>query len=348
MGNESSPWGMVIHYPDNRLIDILGQGGVQWLRTETNFQYQERPGQRPHEYPAWGATNIVLDSAKRNGQSVYFGLQPHYPGWILRGRPRLEEGEEDPGRDPIFPPRPRPRPRPGQKEPTPEEQEAWRRRFEHWGNFVRLVIDEVAPRGVTHFNIANEPNDPNFYPYGSEDYVTALVVAAQVIHSAGCKVIAPDIATGSEHHPWEFLDFCLRRLRANGQYLDAVSIHGYPRGGDNLTGLLNSLYDVVHVLRNNNVTAPVWLTETGVDNRRSDARRENGDRVKEICSWIGEGTVKIRTHPKRPSQSVPKFLKKVFFYVWSDDQKYGWLSPRPALEPLSYVWDAYRSVTGGR
>ena len=344
MGNDSQ-WGMVLHYPDKRLIDILSQGGVKWLRVETNFQYQARPGQRPREFPAWGATNVFVDSASRNGQYIYCGLQPHYPGWILRGRPRSEE-EEDPG------PGPRPRPRPGQREPTPEEQEAWRRRFEHWGNFVKLVIEELAPRGVTHFNIGNEPNDPNFYPYGPEDYVTALVVAAQVIHAAGCKVVAPDIATGSQHHPWDFLGFCLKRLRDNGQYLDAVSIHGYPSGGDKLASLLKQLYGVVPVLREYRVTAPVWLTETGVTNTRSDAVQKNGDRVREICSWIGEGTVTIRTHPKRPPQQVPKFLKKVFFYVWSDDQgdggKYAWLSPPPKLEPLPHVWDAYRAIASKR
>jgi hypothetical protein len=340
MGIES-PWGMVLHYPDRRLIDILGQGGVTWLRVETNFEYQTRPGQLPREFPSWSAMNVYVDSAKRNGQYLYCGLKPHYPGWILRGRPRFSDGD------------PRPRPRPGQdRDPTPEEEEAWRMRFVHWGNFVQLVINELAPRGVTHFNIGNEPNDPYFYPYGTEDYLNALATAAQVIHSAGCKIIAPDIATGSEHHPWDFLRQCLDRLRQKGEYLDAVSIHGYPRHGDELSELLQQLYGVVPVLRDCGVTAPVWLTETGVDNTRSDAVQENGERVMKICQWIGEGTVTVRVsaNPKLPPQKVPKFLKKVFFYVWSDDQgdggKYAWLSPPPSLEPLPHVWDAYRKFTG--
>lgn len=334
MANDS-PWGMVLHYSEPNLINILNRGNVKWLRTETNFKYQQFPGQRPSQYAAWGATNQIVNAAAANGQSLYFGLQPHYPEWILKGRPRL----------------------PGLPQPTPEERDAWNRRFEHWGNFVRLVLAELVPRGVTHYNIGNEPNDPNFYPHGAQDYVRALVVAADVIHAAGCKVIAPDVATLPQHNPWDFLRLCLNGLRGSGQYLDAVSIHGYP-SGDDLPRLLRQLSGVYPVLREYGVTSPVWLTETGVDKNQAITGSRKGAMVKEICSWVGEGTMLV---PDVPPRRVPQF-RKVFFYIWSEDSvpgskdngKYAWLhwpdfvlNDPKLLEPIPYLWNAYRSVTGG-
>jgi hypothetical protein len=319
---------MVLHYPDDRLTEILNQGGVTWLRTSVLFEIQPKPGSAP----VWGETDRVAAAAARRGQQLYLGLSPNYPGWITRGMPVTTVDDDWP----------RPRPRPGDREPSAEEQEAWRTRLTHWENFVRQVVGKFGPLGVTYFNIGNEPNDAGFYHYGAADYINQLVIAARVIHTAGYKVCAPDI-TSRDNNPFDFLRLCLKRLRDERIALDVVTIHGYPRGGHATSELLSTLYQIVPILREYGISAPVWLTETGVDNTLSDAMQNNGQRVKEICSWIGEGTVNLPSAPWR-TVTVPKFLKKVFFFVWSDDLTYGWLDSN--RNPKPHLWDAYRSVTG--
>ncbi len=328
MGNDS-PWGMVLHYPEERLIDILNQGGVTWLRTSVLFEIQPKPG--PGARTVWGDIDKVASAAARRGQNLYLGLSPNYPGWISRGMPRQPADDW-----------PRPRPRPIERDPTPEEIAAWQARYTHWDNFVRQVVTTFGPLGVTYFNIGNEPNDAGFYRYGATDYIEQLVRAARIIKGAGYKVCAPDI-TSRDHNPFDFLRKCLNRLRDERIALDVVTIHGYPRGGHATGELLSTLYQIVPILREYGITAPVWLTETGVDETRPDALEKNGDRVKEICSWIGEGTVTLPGAPWH-QRTVPKFLKKVFFFVWSDDRTYGWLDAN--RNPKPHLWNAYKQVTG--
>jgi Glycosyl hydrolase catalytic core len=322
MATEDSMWGMVIHYPDENLIDILKRGNVGWLRTGVRFSEQTAPGQIP---VGWGdVMRKVREAARPLAQQVYFGIDPTYPKWIADGVPILHPASAD-----------------------------WNKRLEHWGNFVRQVITTFAPLGVTHFNIGNEPNDPQFFPYIASEYFNLLLTAAQIIRSAGYKLYAPDIATGDEHNPWDFLRSCLQFLNAHGQSLDAVTIHGYCSKDGGVPGLMAQLQQVRSVLHDAGVSAPVWLTETGVSNLHfPNDPEKNAARVKELCQWIGDGPA--------PSTGVlrllikDKFLKKVFFFVWSDDLgesgKYAWLrrpSPGALLEPIPQLWDAYKSVTGG-
>src|SRR2546421_10341277 len=85
MGAEDSMWGMVLHYPDEHLIDILKSGRVGWLRTEVRFDEQSAPGQQP---PSWGdAIRKVKAAGRMTAQQVYFGINPSYPKWIADGRP---------------------------------------------------------------------------------------------------------------------------------------------------------------------------------------------------------------------------------------------------------------------
>jgi hypothetical protein len=322
---------MAVHYPDDRFTEILNQGGVTWLREGVGFNIQPKPPQL-YTQPIWGDVDRVAAVARGRDQHVLLGIGPNYPPWIARGG-----GFGVPSDDT--------RPRKGRRnrDPTAEELEAWRTRSTHWENFVKQVVSVFSLRGVTHFYIGNEPNDSAFYFYGREEYINQLIVAADVISKAGYKVCAPDI-TSYSNDPFNFLRACLTRLQAVNLKLDVVTIHGYPRGGHLTKELVFELYQIVPILREYGVTAPVWLTETGVDNTRPDALENNGKRVVEICSWIGEsGTVNLSDSPLHP-RTVPKFLQKVFFFVWSDEPTYGWLDSN--LNPRPNLWNAYRSVTG--
>lgn len=339
MGPES-PWGMVLHYPHENLIDILKKGGVAWLRIGVRFD--SKPG--PNQPPAWeDAIRQVREANKGPRQEVYFGIDPNYPDWIAQGAPP-PEGGDDGDRPGGGGPRRRPRP-PGNNEGS----EDWKKRHEHWENFVREVISFFGPRGVRYFNIGNEPNDPSFYRFGTHEYITLLTIAARVIHEARYKVCAPDIATDDKWKPWVFLKMCLKQLREANQTLDVVSIHGYQGKNDSALNFMNDLRPVTGALREYGVNAPVWLTETGVSNFHfPNDPAKNGRRVIELCQMIGEGMLPSY----RPwGARQPKFIKKIFFFVWSEHAneagKYAWLSRPPALEPLPHLWNAYKSVTGG-
>lgn len=347
MGPES-PWGMVLHYPHENLIDILKKGAVAWLRMGVRFDSQPGPGQPP----AWAdAIRQVREANKGPRQEVYFGIDPNYPNWIASGAPLPDDDNDDddgPGGGPRRVPRPRP---PGNNEGS----EDWKKRHVHWEDFVRQVIGFFGQRGVRYFNIGNEPNNPFFYRFGRDEYTTLLTIAARVIHGAGYKVCAPDIATDDKWNPWNFLKTCLREVREANQTLDVVSIHGYRGKNESALEFMNNLRPVMGALREYGVNAPVWLTETGVSNFHfPNDPAKNGRRVVEICQTIGEGMLPTF----RPwGARQPKFIKKIFFFVWSDDigevgrerewGKYAWLSRAPGLEPLPHLWNAYKSVTGG-
>jgi hypothetical protein len=319
---------MVVHATTESQIDILKQGRVGWIRTEVYFSEQPGPGQLP---PSWNyLINIVRAIRKPPQQEVYFGINLNYPKWILDGN----------------------------HDPLPSSQD-WYKRLEHWGAFVKQVVTTFGPLGVKYFNIGNEPNDVHFFNYGPDpnkrliypgrdEYYDMLFMAAHVIHTAGYKVCAPDIATGEEHDPWDFLRGCLNRLRSFNQWLDVVTIHGYWGRTESLLNFILHLAPVLTVMREYGVSAPVWLTETGVSNLHfpSDPNR-NAQRIKDLCQWIGDGAAPAWI-PMGALRS--KFLKKIFFYVWDDDlpdKKYAWLTPAPDLKPMPHLWNAYKSVTGG-
>jgi hypothetical protein len=274
---------------------------------------------------SWGDVARKVRAAYREPvQQVYFGIDPVYPKWIADGVPVLQPASEN-----------------------------WNRRFEYWKAFVRQVVQTFAPLGIRHFNIGNEPNDPRFFPYIASEYFNLLLSAAQIIREAGYKVYAPDIATGDDHNPWDFLRSCLQFLKAHGQSLDAVTIHGYCSKEGGVRGLMSQLQPVRGVLHDAGLSTPVWLTETGVSNLHFPTDPEkNAARITELCQWIGDGPSPSTI---LPHAIVPnKFLKKIFFYVWSDDLsdsgQYAWMRrplPGAPLELIPQLWNAYKSVTGG-
>lgn len=297
-----SPWGMCNHYPDERLINLLAAGGVKWIRTGVSFDVQ--PPQFMTQ-PVWAAIDSVAAIAARNGQQLYFGLGPYYPLWMIGG--------------------------------DPPRLEAWNNRYVHWENFVRMAVKRFGDLGVRYFNIGNEPNDPYFYPFGWEEFMNQFVIAAKVICGAGYYVCGPDI-TSAAHRPFDFLRLFLQRLAQESIRLDVATIHGYPSGGDPTSKLIVDLYKIEPVLREFGLNVPVWVTETGTSNTRAEAA-QNGQRVTEICSWIGDGPIPYPRHPGEIHNRPPKLFKKVFFFVWSDDPKYGWLDS--SLNPRPLLWDAY-------
>jgi|GEM_PF-4724215 len=335
---EDSKWGMVIHYPIVELIHILKQGGVGWLRTEVHFDQLQGPGQTPVE---WKDVGIKVGAAYHTppAQQVYFGIIPNYPKWISDGRPLEPEPGSNDSPNPPWLAEGRPH------LPARPASDDWNKRYDYWRAFVQNVVQTFGAMGVRYFNIGNEPNDPHFFFYGIEEYLNLLLIGAQVVHAAGYKVCGPDLAVGGPD-PWTFLKSCLQWLGSHHEHLDVVTIHGYCTKSGGANELMNQLRPVNGTMRNCGVNAPVWLTETGLSNFHfPNNPAAQSQRVKDLCGWIGPG-------PSSPLH--PRFIQKIFFYVWSDDAgggkdagKYAWLSHQPPggpLQPIACLWDAYKSV----
>lgn len=322
MSAELSRWGMTIHYPDARLINILKAGRVGWLRTEVYFDQKPGPDQLP---AAWNDVRAKVAAAYAPPvQQVYFGIIPGYPKWIADGR---------------F------------ADPSSPAGRYWERRFDYWHQFVTTVVDTFAPMGVRHFNVGNEANDPKFFPFGREEYLNLLLTAAPIIRKRG-KLCGPDIATAEEHHPWSFLRSCFQWLQSANQCFDVVTVHGYCSRDGGVRDLILQLYPVMKAMRESGVNAPVWLTETGLSRFHFPTQPERDvARLKELCQWIGDGPAPSVSGSMPQIVVGQKFLKKIFFFVWSEHLeeggKYAWLRSAPGglLEPVPHLWDAYQSVT---
>ncbi len=284
---ETSPWGMVIHWPNEHLIDVLHRGGVQWIRVGTAWN----PDLNRYE---WGSADLLVSYAVRRGMSVYLGLDPMAPA-------------------------------------------------DRWKGFVTEAINRYHPR-VTHFHIGNEPNDLRFFPPGKEVYVQRLEAAVKAVkeHPRGnqVKVCGPELAIGAPDpfphiHNRAFFKRCLEAARNAGRPLDVASLHGYTGTGKEPSTLLNALQPYRDIARAFDPNLPLWLTETGFTSTGTTSG--NGAHLKWLAARIGN----------QPDQ----WLRKVFFFVWSEHEspdpaspqgKYKWLDR--ALNPLPGLWPAYQEV----
>jgi len=287
MSNDS-PWGIVSHYDNERLIDTLHMGGVQWLRIGADDN-----GSRQ------------MDFALRRGMSAYLGIGP----------------------DPSM-------------------------TLAQWDTHITTTLNRFRGR-MTHVHIGNEPNDASFFPQPKHPqdgfpYTKFLVQAVQTVHAhyPGVKVCGPELAVGAHPPPGLspidralysriFLRDCISALQQKHDMVDVVSLHGYTGTHRQPDDLLDALTPYGDELRALGVTAPVWLTETGITSTTTTSG--DGGKLRALCAKIGEA----------------HWLKKVFFYVWSEDEhpedptyaqgKYKWLDRD--LKPLPGLWDAYQQVT---
>ncbi|MGD1995717.1 MAG: hypothetical protein PVH62_02980 [Anaerolineae bacterium] len=133
-----------------------------------------------------------------------------------------------------------------------------------WGDYVYNVVTHFAERGVTHWEMWNEP-EWGFWSGTSADYAQLLKVGYQAT-----KAACPDctVLFGGLHY-WanpSYYRWVLRTISSdplapqNNYFFDVMSVHLYSRS--------SNTYDVINEIRSGMTTFatdhPIWLTETGV------------------------------------------------------------------------------------
>jgi polysaccharide biosynthesis protein PslG len=130
----------------------------------------------------------------------------------------------------------------------------------HWDAFVRAVVTHAAGR-IHHWEIWNEPQDPDFY-CGDIDTMVAMTRRAQAIIKGidpNAKVLSPSPTgwqPGGPAAPW--LDRFL--ARDGGRYADIIAFHGYGTlVPERINPIVASLRAVL--ARHGQADKPIWNTE---------------------------------------------------------------------------------------
>ena len=138
------------------------------------------------------------------------------------------------------------------------------RRMSDWSDFVATVAARY--RGViTSYEIWNEPNDVTFWSGTRAEWVRMVQAAATAIRAAdpAAVVVASGFAMGSVRDvarvaPW------VDALAGVRPAVDAVSIHWYPRTGDDLTAIAAVLRAMERRARAAGIAGQPWITEVNV------------------------------------------------------------------------------------
>jgi hypothetical protein len=176
-------------------VSAYREVGAHWLRIDINWSSIQAAG--PSSF-AWGATDRVVRKARRCGMHVLGGIY-YTPEWA---RPA--------GTPPTWAPSP-----------------------DAYGRFAYAAATHYRGRGVSAFEIWNEPNiSSSFSPSASPAAYTAMLKAADVaIKQANPRAtvvtggLSPSPSTGGDVSPTAFL----RGIYANGGggFFDDVGVHPY-------------------------------------------------------------------------------------------------------------------------
>lgn len=305
---DSSPWGMVLHYPNEHLIDVLNHGGVKWMRFTVPWSLVAESG--PPDWASYGRT--VMTAARKRDMRIYLGLDIREPGWIA-AKPHLREQSYQ-----WF---------------IQSVMDWFGDRAKHNDSAVRYI------------HIGNEPNDPAFYPAGAAEYRTRLARAIRIIRDhdrgRGFKACAPDLAIEGPD-PGNFLRACIQTLRENNVMFDVLALHGYIGTTGSASELMFKLGRYSSLMRDLGLSAiPIWLTETGVNMLRDTANNPND--ITQLCNFVRNGWARLGFSVK-----LDKVFWFVWSeddnQVAGVEGKYSWLTR--ALVPRPREWAAYSSVTG--
>lgn len=306
---DSSPWGMVLHYTNEHLIDILNHGGVKWMRFTVPWSLVTPSG--PPDWAFYGRT--VMNAARKRDMRIYLGLDINEPRWI--------GAIPDPNQRAIA-------------------------REQSYEKFIRSVMDWFGhsmhgESAVRYIHIGNEPNDPGFYPAGQAEYLARLVRGVAILHSRGFKACAPDLAIDGPS-PDSFLRACIQKLRENNLMFDVLSLHGYIATTGSASQLMLKLASFRGTMGELGLgTIPIWLTETGV-NMLSDTTNNPTD-ITSLCNFVRNGWRLLGRSIK-----IDKVFLFVWSeddnQTAAVEGKYSWLTR--ALVPRPREWAAYSSCTG--
>lgn len=227
----SQPYGINVHKVTNDVLQKAKDAGIKWIRTEA-FWFEIETQQGVYN---WQELDRVINYAHNNGLSILL-IVGYTPNWANNNK--------------------------GFKYPADN--------LAHWQNFVRLCVNRYSDK-VKYWNIWNEPNSPDFFIGGKDEFVNKIFIpAAQSIKNTdpGAFIVGPELAhltgTGAEWYFW--MKYILTWA---GEYVDIVSHHIYKDEG------VSYIYDLLEIgehlipsvkeilQETGHDDLPFWITETG-------------------------------------------------------------------------------------
>jgi beta-xylosidase len=200
---EKADIGMTVHSRGadaaniERQFDLMAQMGVKWVRVDLAWAWVESE----QGTLDWGYTDKIVDEAKAHSMNV-LAVFSSTPGWALAA------GSGDPYSRPAD--------------------------LASYGNFTKVAVQRYASRGVTNWEVWNEPNIAQFWPPtpDADEYGRLFRAVAEAIRSVDPKAtvllagLSPKYdSPDAEISPIDFLE----QLYANGsaQLADAIAAHPY-------------------------------------------------------------------------------------------------------------------------
>lgn len=243
-----------------RDLDAVTSSRAQWLRFDFDWSWVQRDGPTAWD---WAAIDRIVDAARQRGLSVV-ALPTYTPEWARPG-----------GSD--------------QKHPPTNPQD--------FATFVRVAAERYVPRGVTVWEIWNEPNVSQFWTRPDAGAYTALLRAsADALRSVSPAVTvltggtAPaDDSPGSSISPPTFV----KRIYAAGgaASFDAVAIHPYtfpldPTSRVSANALLQTREIRDQMVARGDGAKLIWATETGAPTR-GEASVSEGKQAQWVQDYYG-------------------------------------------------------------
>ncbi len=220
------------------MLRLLAQMGVNILR----FGTWAAVNPERDEF-AWERFDEVVDAIRANGMQALYSVT-FTPAYAVKPEYR---GKGDPSR---LPPRP-----------------------EALQESLQKIVAHTRDKGVTIYDLWNEPDHRGFWRGSADDYLEFMRVAYQTI-----KTVQPDATVLSggiaslHRRPFDGPnpDIDRRILLEGQQWYDAISLHEHGPFGDFASSLDGPLAEYRKGLSEKK---PLWLTETGHDGSAHDKAR---------------------------------------------------------------------------
>ncbi len=255
--------GLNVHQSADTGVPVTEAAGLGWVRIDVNwFDVEKAVG-----VSDWSVIDAVVAAANAKGRKV-LAVLAYTPAWASQGDAKGGGRLNDVPKAGTF------------------------------GPFVTTAVNRLRAKGVTHYEMWNEPNLGQFFEGTPQDYIDRILVpGADALHAAcpTCKVVGPGLATvGGEYATW--MDAV---LAAAAPRIDIVSGHIYagfpPPGGGGAGTTSDSFWNKLEshrvlkvggatvyegplsfkeVMDKRGVTKPFWLTETGFEANLGNAGEE--------------------------------------------------------------------------
>lgn len=193
---KSDVFGINAHVPDTKLLDLVAQANIKWIRADFYWSEIEKLQGKPPDFSTY---DDLVSEASRRGIQIYATLS-RTPAWAGGGR----DGNSPP------------------------------KSVELWAAFVGRTVERYRSR-IQHWGMWNEPNLDAHWLGGNARYRDMILIpggkAAKAV-APNCLVVAPEVSITSGNAWWE----CIREVckGAGKDSFDVFSCHVYKGRGPEL------------------------------------------------------------------------------------------------------------------